>query len=108
MANVDVQIGGRPYSIACRDGEEEHLRGLARTVDRKAADAAAAVGNMGEARHLLFASLLMADELMEVREGSGLAAEPAAADPAVADALEQLADRVEQIAARLEQDAPAS
>jgi cell division protein ZapA len=103
MASVDVEIGARSYSVACRDGEEPHLRSVAAMVDRKARDAAAAMGNMGEARQLLFASLLLADELKEVRAGGPAAsvaeAEP---DPAVADALERLAERMEMLAETLE------
>ena len=103
MASVDVEIGARSYSVVCRDGEEPHLRSVAAMVDRKARDAAAAMGNMGEARQLLFASLLLADELKEVRAGSaGTAATKAAPDPAVANALERLAERVEMLAERLE------
>jgi cell division protein ZapA len=103
MASVDVEIGARSYSVACRDGEEPHLRSVAAMVDRKARDAAAAMGNMGEARQLLFASLLLADELKEVRAG-GPAASVAEAEsgPAVADALERLAERMEMLAERLE------
>jgi cell division protein ZapA len=72
-------------------------------VDRKAQEAAAAVGNMGEARQLLFASLLLADELKELRSGKpgAVAAEPER-DPAMADALERLAERMELLADRLE------
>ena len=103
MASVDVEVGARSYSVACRDGEEPHLRSVAAMVDRKAREAAAAMGNMGEARQLLFASLLLADELKEVRAGSGggavAAPEP---DPAVANALERLAERMEMLAERLE------
>ena len=99
MANVDVEIAARSYSVACRDGDEPHLRQLAAIVDRKAKEAEAALGTMGEARQLLFASLLMADELKEVGAGSAIAALP---DPALADALERLAERVEMLAERLE------
>lgn len=103
MASVDVEVGARSYSVACRDGEEPHLRAIAAMVDRKAREAAAAMGNMGEARQLLFASLLLADELKEMRAGSGggaaAAPEP---DPAVANALERLAEQVEMLAERLE------
>ncbi len=104
MANVEFEIAARSYSVACREGDEPHLRQLAAIVDRKAKEAAEALGNMGEARQLLFASLLLADELKEVRSGSGApmpepAPEP---DPAVAEALERLAERVETIAASLE------
>ena len=110
MATVDVEIAARKYAIACRDGEEEHLRSVAVIVDQKAADAATALGSLGEARQLLFASLLLADELKEAREGIAPAPPPAEAapDPAVASALERLAERMERLADRLEQQAPAS
>ena len=103
MASVEVEIASRGYSVACRDGEEAHLRSLAAIVDRKARDAAAAVGSMGEARQLLFASLLLADELKEVRTTSAgtTAAEPET-NALIADALERLAERMELLAERLE------
>jgi cell division protein ZapA len=106
MATVDIEIAARTYPVSCRDGEEPQLRALAALVDRKAKDAAAAVGNMGESRQLLFASLLLADELQELRSGApaAAAAEPQA-DPAVAKALEQLAERMEMLADRLESKA---
>lgn len=102
MASVDLEIASRSYSVACRDGEEAHLRSLAAIVDRKAKDAAAAVGAMGEARQLLFASLLLADELKEARSGSAGAAYDPEGDALMAEALERLADRMEMLAQRLE------
>ncbi|HEX8215439.1 MAG TPA: cell division protein ZapA [Allosphingosinicella sp.] len=107
MANVDLQIGSRRYSVACRDGEEEHLRSTAALVDGKAREAASALGSLSEARQLLFASLLLADQLQEAQSGKA-PARPAAqsreaeADPAVANALERLAERMETLAERLE------
>lgn len=101
MASVEVEIAQRKYSVACRDGEEAHLRSVAAIVDAKAHDAAAALGSLSEARQLLFASLLLADELKEHRAGQAPAA-AAEIDPAVADALERLADRVESLAEQLE------
>jgi len=106
MANIDVDIAGRRYNVACRDGEEEHLRSLAAVVDRRALDAAEALGGLTETRQLLFAALLIADDLKEVRAGLGLPdPTPRPPDPAVADALERLASRMENLADRLEQDA---
>ena len=35
MASVEVEIAQRKYSVACRDGEEEHLRSVAAIVDRR-------------------------------------------------------------------------
>ncbi len=107
MANVELEIGSRRYIVACRDGEEEHLRSTAALVDGKAREAAGALGTLSEARQLLFASLLLADQLQEVEAGD--AQSPAAAaepheDPAVATALERLAERMEMLAQRLEND----
>ena len=106
MASVEVEIAARKYSVACRDGEEAHLRSVAAIVDSKAQDAAAALGSLSEARQLLFASLLLADEIKEHR--SGQPAAPAQIDPAIADALERLAGRVESLAEQLERGAGAS
>ena len=109
MANIEVEVAGRRYDVACRDGEEEHLRALAAVVDRRAHDAAAAVGGLTETRQLLFAALLIADDLKETRSGMGLPDPgPAPLDPAVAEALEHLASRVENLAETLEREvAPA-
>ena len=103
MATIDVEIAARRYAVACRDGEEEHLRSVAAIVDGKARDAAQALGSLSEARQLLFASLLLADELKDAQKGIAPAAAPAPApDPAVANALERLAERMEMLADRLE------
>ena len=108
MANIDVDIAGRRYSVACRDGEEAHLRSLAAVVDRRAHDAAAALGSLTESRQLLFAALLIADDLKEVRAGAGLPdPEPPPPDPALAEALERLATRMENLAETLEREPPA-
>lgn len=110
MATVDLQIGSRRYSVACRDGEEEHLRSTAALVDGKAREAAEALGSLSEARQLLFASLLLADQLQDAQ--SGKAPPPTAPpqepqhDPAIANALERLAERMEMLAARLEDGPP--
>ena len=107
MASVDIEIAARRYTVACRDGEEEHLRSVAALVDSKAQDAAGALGSLSETRQLLFASLLLADELKEHRSGQS-PAQPAQIDPGLVDALERLAQRVEGLAEQLERSAPAS
>jgi cell division protein ZapA len=102
MASVDIEIAGRRYAIACRDGEEPHLLEVGAIVDKKAQDAAAALGTLTENKQLLFASLLLADELKEKRQAPPGGAAPAEADSAFAEALERLAARVENLADRLE------
>ena len=109
MASVDIEIAGRKYDVACRDGEEEHLRSVAALVNRRAHDAAAALGSLTETRQLLFAALLIADDLKEVRAGNDIPdPAPPAPDPAVPDALERLAAHVENLADRLERGPPGS
>ena len=100
MANIDIEIAGRRYNVACADGEEDHLKSVAALVDRRARDAGQALGSLSEARHLLYAALLLADDLKD--GGSGAAIAEPQPDPEVAEALEALASRVEALADRLE------
>jgi cell division protein ZapA len=71
MGEVSLLIGGNHYTVSCRDGEEEHLRSVGSLVNSKTHEARAAVGEgLGEARQLLFAALLLADEIKELRQQS--------------------------------------
>jgi cell division protein ZapA len=100
MAQVRLSVGGRTYDLACRDGEEPRLEMLAGMLDAKARDAGQLVGSANEARQLLLAGLLMADELSDVRAGS-----PDPAKDSLARVLEQLAERIESLAEHLEHGA---
>ena len=103
MAEVDLIIAGRPYRVACRDGEEENLRTAARLVDAKSREALAGLGTLSEARQLLFAGLLLADQLIEQRPD---AAPPAGPDPELVARAEGLAQRLESLADHLETEGP--
>jgi len=91
VGEVAVTIGGRRYPITCDDGQEEHVAALAAYVDQRASALAATVGEVGEARLLVMASLVVADEVTEV-------------ESALALRVEALAARIESIAGRLEND----
>src|SRR3954471_9862082 len=109
-AMVDLTIAGRTYQVACREGEEESLRTAARMVDAKSREALSGLGTLSEARQFLFASLLLADQLMDKDPGAVPAAPPlpplpAAPDPALVDRAETLATRLEALAAALEREA---
>lgn len=107
MSNVTLSIGGRSYTVACAEGEERHVLGLGTQIDRKLA----AMGDMAgqaETRTLLFAALLLADELHEAN-GARAAAEPAPSPasatqiaPALTLRLDALATTLENLASRLE------
>ena len=104
MAEVDVIIAGRPYRVACRDGEEENLRAAARLVDAKSREALTGLGALSEARQLLFAGLLLADQLIEKHPGSAAAPAPGP-DPELANRAERLAGKLESLADALEAEA---
>ena len=114
MAQVDVEIAGRRYSVGCRDGEEPHLRDVAALVDQRARDAAGALGNLSEAKLLLFTALMLADDLHELRSSSVTAASASPQpDAALATKLNEIAERLERLAGSmgadpLEQAAPTS
>ena len=98
---IDVSIAGRTYQVACREGEEESLRAAARLVDGKAREALAGLGTLSEARQFLFASLLLADQLMDNNPEAAL---PPGPDPALAERAEALASRLESLADSLENE----
>ena len=102
MAMVDLSIAGRTYQVACREGEEEALRSAARLVDAKSREALAGLGSLSEARQFLFASLLLADQLIDKQPGTTA---PSALDPALAVRAEALAQRLEMLADALEAEA---
>ena len=100
MAQVDLFIAGRNYQIACREGEEENLKTAARLVDAKSREALSGLGSLSESRQLLFASLLLADQIVDNQQGSA----PAPADPIIAERVAALAERLESLAASLENE----
>jgi cell division protein ZapA len=103
MAQVRLNVGGRGYDLACRDGEEERLEQLAQMVDAKARDAGRLVGNANEPRQLLLAALLLADELSDLRAGA-----PDPGKAALARTLDEMAERIESLAHRLEHRPPST
>jgi cell division protein ZapA len=102
---VDLTIAGRTYQVACREGEEENLRAAARLVDGKSREALAGLGTLSEARQFLFASLLLADQLVDNKPEMAAPSEPSEAYPILAGRAESLADRLESLAAALENEA---
>ena len=79
MAEVSISVGGRAYSIACDDGQEERVASLAARIDAEAA-AFAGGGVISEARLLLMSALMIADKLDEA-EGKATEAEPVQTSP---------------------------
>jgi cell division protein ZapA len=116
MPLVNVMVNNRAYTIACDDGEEEHLKELAAHVDVKAREVLASVGQVGDTRMLLMAALLISDEHHDLASKVTAGAQAAnassgekqnlhlraeQAESQAADMLESAAKKLEDIAARL-------
>ena len=122
MGQVRITLNGRGYDIACDDGQEEHVMRLANALSERVNQLVTANGQVGEARLLLMAGLLMADDLHSERAKSaadGAVAKPVSAEgddgagaggsdavqqayDYVADVFEQLSDRLEAVVSTLE------
>lgn len=103
---VSFAVGGRKYTVACAPGEEAKVASLGALIDGKLDQLG---GNLApqEAQNLLFAALLLADELQEARSqadsqaasGEDLAAQLAEArqraETAIAD-KDRLAEELEK------------
>jgi cell division protein ZapA len=99
MSNLNLTIGGRIFAVACADGEEAHVTRLGKIIDSKVTESGLA--GQSEARMLLFAALLLADENHDL---AGKVASGHLND--LPDALDErlalLAERLENLASLLE------
>ena len=109
MGQVVVTVNGRAFPLNCADGEEPRIRRLAQYVDGKIAEFVKTHGQIGEARLILLAALVVADELSDTNDivlqersrstrGIGVVDDTGA----VVTGIRGLAERIESIAARLE------
>lgn len=105
MSDVTLSIGGRDHAVACGPGEEDHVRYLGNLIDAKVAQMEGATSQT-DARLLLFAALLLADEVHELKQAlttAEVAAEARAKEPTdLTPLLEALATRLENLAGHLE------
>src|SRR5271154_6246673 len=114
MGQVVVKVNGRDFALNCADGQEARIRRLVQYVDAKIGEFAKNLGQIGEARLILLAALVIADELSDANEAlqqersrAHVVAVPAGglAIGAVEDAaagISGIAARIEAIAARIE------
>jgi len=108
MSQVTLTIGGNSHRVSCADGEEAHIIKLGAMIDAKLQ---AMGGNRSaqQAENLLFAALLLADDLHEAKQVPTPNAPPAVpaakareSVPNIAPMLDQLAESLELCADKLE------
>ena len=108
MGQVVVKVNGRAFALNCADGQEPRIRRLAQYVDAKIGEFIKNLGQIGEARLILLAALVIADELSDANEAlqrsarTRAVATEAAGREAAASGIRGIAERIESIAARFE------
>jgi len=65
LAQVPITIAGRTYRMACGEGEEAHLEGLAAELESRISELRGAFGEIGDQRLIVMAALAFADERFE-------------------------------------------
>lgn len=116
MATVTVTIDGKAYRMACDEGQEEHLSGLADRFDQYVTHLKSSFGEIGDLRLTVMSGIMVMDELAETqkrvkaleKEVENLRHSHDEAltsadknDAAVTGMLTDVATRLEQVAARI-------
>lgn len=117
MSKVSVILNGREFTIGCEEGQEAYLRELAHALDGRVRSISEQVGQIGDLRLLLMASLILVDEQKENdrriaeleeqverlgHERHGVASLHAAEREQVAERLVEVAERLEAFAESLD------
>ena len=121
MAQVVVSINGTQFRMACEDGQEDHLRQLAKELDDRINSLRGQFGEIGDSRLVVMAALMIADDVVEIRkkmrrleqemeaiqDARGAASERAqATQAALIAAFTSAAERIEGMAKKLNQPPP--
>ncbi|RCK99987.1 MAG: cell division protein ZapA [Candidatus Tokpelaia sp. JSC189] len=68
MATVMVTIDGKTYRMACDEGQENHLAGLAQKLDRYISHLKSSFGEIGDHRLSVMAGIMVMDEMSELEK----------------------------------------
>jgi len=116
MSQVTVTIAGRTYRMACTEGEERHLEGLAAAYNARIEEMRGAFGQIDDLRLHVMAALAQADDLHAARQRiAALEAEVAALNSVnvarderlerievrLAEGIQMAAERIESLARSL-------
>ncbi|WP_137153082.1 cell division protein ZapA [Devosia sp. FKR38] len=121
MPEVNVEINGRKYRMACEEGQQKRLIGLAERFNDHVEQLKGAVGEIGDNRLTVMAGIAVVDELAEAerrikaletevlvltRAGQEVAAEIEALEASFAARLSDAARLIEGVAETLDDTAP--
>ena len=98
MPQVTLNVNNTPYQFTCSEGEQDRLLELAQAIDGKVSQLARALGQVGEAKLMLMAGILLLDE---ASESGGASLSQGDLVSHLGD-MDTLATQIEHIAARME------
>ena len=90
MADVDININDRVYRISCKDGEEHRIKLLADKINNEVKLLVDKIGQLGEARMILLASLVLLDRADEQENDTKKLLGK------IADSLDEVVDKVKE------------
>ena len=90
MADVDININDRVYRISCKDGEEHRIKLLADKINNEVKLLVDKIGQLGEARMILLASLVLLDRADEQENDTKKLLGK------IADSLDEVVDKVKK------------
>jgi len=98
MAQITVTINGKSFRMACDDGEEERLMGLASRFNGWINELRGAFGEIGDQRLTVMAGIMATDQLSELeRRIAGLEDELAEAKRQQVDALDNMSQNEQEL-----------
>ncbi|PXA92914.1 cell division protein ZapA [Nostoc sp. 3335mG] len=121
MPEVNVEINGRKYRMACEEGQQGHLIALAERFNAHVEGLKGAVGEIGDNRLTVMAGIAVLDDLAEAerriaaleeevavltRAGQEIAEELEATEKAFSRKLDDASRTIESIAGVLDETAP--
>ena len=121
MPEVNVEINGRKYRMACEEGQQKRLIGLAERFNGHVEQLKGAVGEIGDTRLTVMAGIAVVDELAEAERrikelqtevvvltlaGQEVSAEIEALEEKFAARLSDAAKAIEGVAGALDEAMP--
>ena len=70
QSTVTIRINGQPYQMGCDTGQENHIEEMGRNVDAIVQQLVKSVGQIGDARLLAMASLILSDQVQSANQQS--------------------------------------
>ncbi len=108
MAEVNLNINGRNYGIACDAGQEKRVKDLGYYIDQRIKEISRAGAASNDSHLLILTALMLADEIFDLRDEMSELSEKAGESDAAREedalmvrAIDHIAERIDLIAGRI-------